>query len=151
MTERILGRVSARLGENKDSDDNSNDTSKGPKDCSSLKRSVSIKTNRSMGQSTYIKPREPLVAQGGNSIAKQGDAEEDEKDLVGLARKDTNFFAGFVDLGKDVDTSDKEQGCSKIDGKCNGNVANDIQPSTDPTSGASPLRRSKHKGLVIHT
>lgn len=115
------------------------------------KKSVSIWENSSIGQSTYIKPREPLIAQGGNSIAQQGDAEEDEEDVVGLVRKYANFFAGFVDLGKDIDTSDNEQGCSKIDGKCNGNVANDIQPSTDPTSGASPLRRSKHKGLIVDT
>lgn len=67
-------------------------------------------------------------------MGQQGDGEEDEVDLVGLHviyNPDTGL--GF----EDIETGDKEQGGPKVYSQGNGDIAEDIGPSTDPGGGAT--------------
>lgn len=96
---------------------------------------------------THIQPRKPLVAESGHSIAEQRQSQEDEENLPGFTREDTDSGL-FL---KHIDARDEEQGGAKVYGQSDGDVANDEEPAADPRCDAPPLGRSQHKGLVINT
>lgn len=96
---------------------------------------------------SHVKPGEPAIAQSRNSVAQNGDAQEDEVYLVRLARKDA--YAGLA--LKDIDARDEEESRAEVDGQGNGDVSNDIQPAADPAGYAPPVGGSEHEGLVVDT
>lgn len=96
---------------------------------------------------SYIEPRQPLVAQSRHGIAQDGDAEEDEEDLVRLAGKDADAGLGL----EDIDACDEEEGRAEVDGEGDGDVAHDVCPTADPARDAAPFGGREHEGLVVDT
>lgn len=74
------------------------------------------------GEDAYIKKGKPLVAEGGNGVAQERDAEEDEEHLIGLGRED----GAAVVLCEDVYTGHEEGRRSEVDGEGDGDVAHDV-------------------------
>lgn len=96
---------------------------------------------------SHVEPREPSVSQGRDSIAQESDGEEDQENLVRLASKDANAGCGL----ENVDTTNEEESCTKVHGESDCNVANDEQPTTDPTGKTAPFGWGQHEGLVVYT
>lgn len=91
---------------------------------------------------TYIDPGQPLVSEGGNEVAEDGNGEENEKLLIGCAREHGNGFAfGIEALVEDVDAANEEEGSTKVDGEGDGNVSDNVEPAANPTGDATPVGR----------
>lgn len=88
------------------------------------------------GQSSHIQVRQPAVAKSRHQVAHEGNAEENQPDLVGLASKYADARFRLVD----VDTGSKEQGSAEVDGKGDCDVSDDKSPATDPGHDP-PIRR----------
>lgn len=100
-----------------------------------------------MALGTYIEPWQPLVTKRGNQIAENGDAEENEEDLVGLSSKNTVSILVL----EDIDAPNKEERGSEIDSEGDGDVTDNIQPAANPTSNATVFGRRQHESLVVNT
>jgi hypothetical protein len=127
MTKDVSSIATASLGQSEDTNDNGNDTSKSPEHSSS------------------INPGKVFVSERRDGVAKECKAEEDEEDLVGLSRHDTDTGARL----EDIDARDDEEGGSEVDGESDGDVSNDVQPTADPACNATPSRRGEHESLVV--
>jgi len=117
------------LGNSEDANDDSDNTGESPEDGGG------------------INPGKPLVSERRDGVAQNGQAEEDEEDLVGLARHNADAGARL----EDIDARDDEEGGSEVDGESDGDVSNDVQPTADPACNATPSRRGEHESLVVDT
>jgi hypothetical protein len=129
MTKDISGIATASLCQSQNTNDNGDDTGEGPKD------------------SSGINPGKVFVSKRRDGVAQESEAEEDEEDLVGLSRHDTDTGARL----EDIDARDNEEGGTEVDGQSNCNVSNDVEPTTDPACNATPSRRGEHESLVVDT
>lgn len=96
---------------------------------------------------TYIKDRQPLVAQRRDGVTEEGDGEEDEEHLPVLARED----AIALRVGEHVDAGDEEEGRSEVDSERDGDVSDNEKPAANPARNTAPLGRGEHEGLVVDT
>jgi len=129
VTKDISGIATASLCQSQNTNDNGDDTGEGPKDGSG------------------INPGKVFVSKRRDGVAQESEAEEDEEDLVGLSRHDTDTGARL----EDIDARDNEEGGTEVDGQSNCNVSNDVEPTTDPACNATPSRRGEHESLVVDT
>jgi hypothetical protein len=127
MTKDISGITAAFLCDSEDTDDNGDNTSESPE------------------HSSGINPGKVFVSERRDGIAQKGEAEEDEEDLVGLSRHDTDAGARL----EDIDTRDNEEGGTEVNGEGNRNVSDNVEPATDPACNATPSRRGEHESLVV--
>lgn len=83
---------------------------------------------------SHIQPGQPLVTKGRYGVAKEGDAKEDEINLVRFASEDANsrFFL------KDIDTGDEEEGGAKVDSQGDADIAYHVKPAADPAGHPAP-------------
>lgn len=95
---------------------------------------------------TYIQHGQPSVHETCHDIAQESDAQEDQKDLVGLSGKDV--FPGTC--LKNVDAGNQEQGRAEVHGECDGHIAHDVGPAANPACNPAPRRRCQHKCLIVH-
>lgn len=146
VSEDELGVMATILRDGEDGDHDGNDAGKCPENGTSLDQVSRGASARSIPGRAYIKPREPSVAEGRDGIAQQGDGEKEEDLVVGPLED-----ADSGSLFKDVDASDEEEGRAKVDGQGDCDVADDVEPATDPAGDAAPAGRSQNKGLIVDT
>lgn len=148
MGEDVFGIVATILGNDKDANDKGDDTCKSPEDGASLigsQQNVAFAFGRVTG--THIEIGEPSVPQRRDCVTQESDAEEYEEDLVILASEDANARL----LLKHVNARDDEESGAEVDSQRDGDVADDIEPSADPTRHTAPSSGRKHEGLVVYT
>ena len=88
------------------------------------------------GGTTYVNPGQPAVAEGGDRIAEKGDAQKQEESLIGLAGNDEVLVGS-----ENIDTANQEGCGGEVHREGDGDIANNVKPTTDPSGDAAPLRR----------
>ena len=102
-------------------------------------------------KSTYVEQRQPSVAKSRDQIDTDGDAEENEVDLVVNGVENTGLRTISAGSAEDVKTANGEKGGTKVHRQGDGDVAQKVSPATDPGEYTAVLGRRDHESLVVDT
>ena len=109
------------------------------------------RSSQALYNNTYIEQRQPPVTESRDQVDHDGDAEENEVDLVVGGIEDTGLLTIGAGSTEDVKAANSEKGSTKVHGQCDGDVSEEVSPATDPGEHTAVLGRRNHEGLVVDT
>lgn len=109
------------------------------------------KSSHASWSDTYVEQRQPPVTKSRDQVDQDGDAEEDEVNLVVGGIENTSLLAISTSSTEDVKTANSEKGSTEVHGQGNGDVSKEVSPATDPGEHTAVLGRRDHEGLVVDT